>query len=84
MADAHFAVKCRQRAGTCGAGVAMHQNDVGLHLGQHLVHARHGPCKQAVERLVGLHHGEIEIGADLEQRHHLIKHLPMLSGHADQ
>ena len=82
VAHRNAAVKRRQRAGRGRAGVAVHQHVVGLFLLQHAIGTCHHAGEQAVERLVGLHDGEIVLRLQAEQIHHLVQHLPVLAGDA--
>ena len=72
-----------QRRHHGGAGIAMHQDVIGVHLRQHRVQLRKQPSAQPVQGLVLDHDVQIEICLDLEQRHDLRQHLAMLPGDAD-
>ncbi|MNN96832.1 hypothetical protein D3C81_2158790 [compost metagenome] len=61
----------------------MHQHPVRLHLLVERIELGEQARAEPVEGLVGDHHVEVVIGMDVEQRHHLVKHRPVLPGDAD-
>ncbi|MNV69291.1 hypothetical protein D3C71_1621950 [compost metagenome] len=64
-------------------GITVDQHAIGSHLRIQRIQALEQLGAQAVEGLVGNHHIKIVIGGDLEQRHHLVQHRPMLACGAD-
>ena len=61
----------------------MHQYAIGIDLFEQGIDPGHQPCKQAVEGLPGDHDVEVVVRLDIEQLQHLVEHVPMLAGGAD-
>jgi hypothetical protein len=83
MADRDAVMERGQGRGHRRGGIAMHQHVVGADLRVERVKPFEQPGTQAIEGLVGHHDIEVMVGGDLEQRHHLVEHRPVLAGDAD-
>jgi hypothetical protein len=83
MSDEDAAMEGSQRGDHGRGGVAMHEHAVWAHLVEHGIDRRKGPAGQPVQGLVAGHQTEVVVRLYAEQLQHLIQHLPMLAGHAD-
>ena len=82
--DAHPVVEGQQGGGHDGGGIALHQHPVRLEVAQHGVEVGEDGGGQLRQRLVGAHQVEVDVGGDLEQVEHLVEHLAVLGGDANQ
>ena len=84
VAERNLAIKRGQRGGQDGGRVALGEDHVGLKFGERRVDPLQQPGHQRRERLVRLHHGQVAIDADAEQRDHLLDQLAVLARIDDQ
>ena len=80
MPHRNLLVEGSQGTGKSGGGVALHQHQIGALAGEFLLQPLQGRTGDVGERLVGGHQGQIVIGLQTEQIHHLAHHLAMLAG----
>ena len=83
MGHRNALVERRQCRGHGGGGVALHHDDVGLRLVEHLGHAEQHLGGYVEQRLARRHDIEIVIHRHAGQRDHLVDHLAVLGGDAD-
>ena len=83
MADRDTGVKCRQRRRHCRCRIAMHQHEVRLFARDHLAHPDDDLGGDIPKRLARRHDVEIDIRAFIKGGKHLVEHLPVLAGDAD-
>ena len=83
VSNGDLLIECGEGGGCAGCCVAVDEHNVGLRFTQHVAHA----CKHAgsdiIEILSLLHDVEVEVGADVEDVKHLVEHLAVLTGDAD-
>ena len=79
MAHGDLGVEGRQGRGEGGAGVALHQHQLRPMVGEFPLQPRQGPAGHMGEGLLRGHQGQIAVGSDAEQIHHLAHHLPVLA-----
>ena len=83
VADLDLMVEGCQRTGEGRGGVAVDQNEVGLRLLKHLLHAEQGLGRDRGERLALFHDIEVIIALEMENIHHGVQHFAVLAGQAD-
>lgn len=83
LADRNAVVERGQGGGHRRGGIAVHQHAIRADLRVERVKPLEQPGTQAIEGLVGHHDIQVMVGGDLEQRHHLVQHCPVLAGDAD-
>ena len=71
-------VERRHRGRQHGGGVPLHDHEIGSRLGQNVAHPGEHAGRQAGQILRPIHHIQIEIRNDAEQRQRLIEHLAVL------
>ncbi|MNF88705.1 hypothetical protein D3C84_712040 [compost metagenome] len=81
MSDRDLLVVGRQGSGERGSSVAMHEDDVGLELGEDRFHALQNSGGDVRQVLARLHDVQIEVRRDLEKIQYLVQHLAMLAGY---
>ena len=83
VAHGNLLVEGGQGGGRGGGGVAVDEDDVGLALFQHVAHAGEHAGRDVVEVLPLLHDVQVVVGADVKDTEHLVQHLAVLAGDAD-
>ena len=83
MPHGHACVESGKAGGERGGGIAMHKDKVGLLLLQHALETREDIAGDVVQILSGLHDVQIVLRHDVEQIEHLVQHLPVLRGDAN-
>ena len=84
VADGDFGIERGQRGGEGGGRVALHQHAVGPEIGIHLAQPFQHGGRDVGQPLAIPHHVQVPVGGDGEQVQHLIQHLPVLRGDADE
>ncbi len=84
MADRHLRVERGQRGGEGRGRVALHEHPIRTQIGIDLGDALQHRGRDVSKALTRAHQIEVAIGADGEQVEHLVQHLAVLRGHADQ
>ncbi len=84
VADGDFGVERGQRGGEGRGRVALHQHAVGPEVGIHLAQPFEHRGRDVGQPLAVPHHVKVAVRADGEQVQHLIQHLPVLRGDADE
>ena len=80
MTHRNLLIEGSQSTGKSRGGVALHQHQIGALIGEFLLQSLQGRTGHVGERLVGGHQGQIVIGLQIEEIHHLAHHLAMLTG----
>ena len=80
----YLAIECGQCRSSARCRVAMDENDIRIGLIQHIAHTSEYACRYVVKVLPLLHYVEIVVRLYIEDTQHLVQHLAMLAGHADQ
>ncbi len=83
VGDLDLGVVGGERRGHGGGGVALHHHPVGPDLVEDRLQGLQGQGAEAGERLVGPHHVQVMVGADVEEAEHLVEDMPVLAGDAD-
>lgn len=83
VSDGYLPVECGEGCGGAGGGVAVDEHYVGGGFREHVAHADEHAGGDIVEVLTLLHDVEVVVGGDVEDGEHLVEHLAVLSGDAD-
>ena len=84
VADGDMVIKSCQSCSKGGGSVTMDQNNVRLHLAEHLFQSQHGLAGDGRQRLLFFHDIQIKLRVNIKNRQHLVQHLPVLGGNAHQ
>lgn len=84
VAHGYLEVECRQRRGEGRGSVAVDEHDVGALPLQHRPDPEQHVGRDVEERLPRPHDGEVVVGDHAEHGEHLVEHLAVLAGHADE
>ena len=83
MAHGDLQIEAGQGGDKGGGGVAVDQDHIGFLFFQHLPDAVQNICGNIKEGLLLLHDGQVVVRHHMEGRQHLVEHLPVLTGDAD-
>ena len=83
VADAHATVEGGDRGAHRRRRVALDEQPVGLLAGEDRVDSGEHARREGVHRLVGTHEVEVDVGLQGEEREHLVEHLAVLRGGAE-
>ena len=84
MAHGDLVVEGGQSTGEGSGGVAVDQNQVGLGLIEHIIHAGEALGGDSGQGLPGLHDVQVIVGLQLKNLQHAVQHLPVLGSDAAQ
>jgi hypothetical protein len=83
VADRHPVVERGQRRGDDGAGVALHQQEIGLHFAERSGEGDQRASGEIRQGLVGVGQSEVDVGGEGEGVHRLRQHFALLRGGDD-
>ena len=83
MAHRNLQVEAGQGGNKGGGSIAVNQHHIGPHLFQHFLDPVEDVGSDVKQGLLVLHDGQVIVRHHMERLQHLIQHLPMLAGDAD-